>query len=871
MKKFSQIFVILLSFSFTKLLHGQFDSSLLSKLSPQQRQQLMAKFEGGNTKNSQDRPSAAPQNRQSEAKIPQENAPDTPEYLSDFLSELSKMESIISTELNNLLELENNESATLNKELEKEISVNKSLLRKIKEMQRKEIERRMEDFEQSQVEEVKPFGYDLFSPDPDYFEPGYDVPVPADYRIGPGDVLEIQLFGQRNDSFSLNITNDGMIHFPEIGSIHAFEMGTSFIALKNHILQKIGEHLGDGVQASISLGAFRTIRVFLLGEVQNQGMYPVSALSTAINALFTSGGVKESASLRNIQLKRGAKVISNIDLYDLLLHGDTSADHALQPGDSIFVPVVSKTISLKGEVRRPAIFEIKDEKTLEQILALGGGPTDRSDLDVIRLERLDDRFFTIVKTLKYPTDKDFKIKPGDTIILNSASSQARNIVSIIGSAEKEGTYEWHDGLLLSDLVNRLEDFGKNIDLNYGLIRRKNTEGSLHCLSFSPRELITNGFSKPILLHKEDEVFFFDRDSREEILEPLLADLRIQSKAGEFSKIVRISGEVHFPGEYPYTDSMSLLDLIHAGGGTKDSAHLIDAEISRVDLDNKGVAFLDHIKISQSVLSDLNQSNGFLLKPYDSLSIKPIPLWVEGEFVEVLGAVNFPGKYSIKRGETLYDVLIRAGGLTNLAFPEGAIFSRDHLRIKEDQQRERLIAQLEADLARSTLAAKDAQDAAQAESAADAILSRLSKQESQGRLVIDLEQVLEKGVSLFVKNGDRIKIPEIPSSVSVAGEVQFPTSHLYDSKLDINDYLSRSGGYTQNADKGRTFVVKANGSVFTKGSNGWFGKGNNMSEISPGDTIVVPIDVKQNRFLENLSLSSQVIYQMAVAAAAVNSF
>ena len=125
--------------------------------------------------------------------------------------------------------------------------------------------------------------------------------------------------------------------------------------------------------------------------------------------------------------------------------------------------------------------------------------------------------------------------------------------------------------------------------------------------------------------------------------------------------------------------------------------------------------------------------------------------------------------------------------------------------------------------------------------------------------------------MFVKNGDRIKIPEIPSSVSVAGEVQFPTSHLHDSKFDFNDYLSRSGGYTQNADKDRTFVVKANGSVFTKGSNGWFGKGNNMSEISPGDTIVVPIDVKQNRFLENLSLSSQVIYQMAVAAAAVNSF
>ncbi len=224
-------------------------------------------------------------------------------------------------------------------------------------------------------------------------------------------------------------------------------------------------------------------------------------------------------------------------------------------------------------------------------------------------------------------------------------------------------------------------------------------------------------------------------------------------------------------------------------------------------------------------------------------------------------------------ETLFDVIQRAGGLTDRAFAEGALFSRENLRIKEDEQRERIIAQLESDLATVTLGAKDSQEAIQAESAARAMLSRLKNSESQGRLVIDLKDVLKAGEDsdLIVKDKDSLLIPSIPYSVSVSGEVQFPTSHLHDEKLDLDGYLKRSGGYTQNADKDRTFVVKANGSVLTKGGNAWFGKGLVGNRISPGDVIVVPIDIKQTRFLENLTYSTQIIYQLAVAAAAVNSF
>ena len=745
--------------------------------------------------------------------------------------------------------------------------------KKSKQVQRKEIEKRADEFGNSTVDSIKPFGYDLFASDPSTFAPGNEVPIPSDYRIGPGDVVEIQLFGQRNESYSLGISREGMIRFPGIGPINAFEKGTSFIDLKNHLREKVREQLGEGVQSSITLGAFRSIRIFLLGEVRKQGAYTVSALSTTINALLSCGGIKESGSLRNIQLKRAGKTIATLDLYDLLMKGDTSADQPLQPGDVIFAPVIEKQITMSGAVHRPAKYEIMGNETLKSVIDLAGGARDRSVLDIIRLERMDLNFRLAVKNLNFSEDASFTVKEGDQISLGFAGNAIRNSVSIIGAAENIGDYEWKSGLVLQDIINDPLDLLPNADFAYGLIRRREANGDIHCLSFVPSDLFISGKSKEVSLEKQDLIYFFARESREEMLAGIIKDLRKQSNVGKYSKLVRISGSVHYPGEYPFTNSMTLTDLFRAAGGPKDSAYMLDAEVTRIGTDKENTALVEHIRISSKTLSDSNRSTSFRLKPYDAISIKPIPLWKEGESIEINGEVKFPGVYSIKMGESLFEVIQRAGGLTNRAFPEGAIFSRESLREKEDEQRERLIVQLESDLATATLAAQDSEDVAQAQSAANAMLSRLKSAESQGRLVIDLGKIIQTGEQskLMVKAGDQLFIPEIPYAVSVSGEVQFPTSHLYEEKLSMKDYVNRSGGYTQNADKDRTFVVKANGAVMTKGGNGWFEKASSANNIAPGDVIVVPIDVKQTRFLENLTYSTQIIYQLAVAAAAVNSF
>tara|TARA_B100000242_G_scaffold185520_1_gene133361 strand:- start:15288 stop:17912 length:2625 start_codon:yes stop_codon:yes gene_type:complete len=874
MKCFVAKLILLIIFICVPFLHAQLDPALISKhskLSSDQRHQLLKQYGPDTNSLPQSSPTAELPNQLIKVEKPKE---ESFEDRTDFLLDLNSMERMISADVNRLEGQLDEEGSTHDNELLESLEESKALLRKIKQLQRREIEKRAEEFGKSETDAIKPFGYDLFASDPSTFAPGNEVPIPTDYRIGPGDLLDIQLFGQRNESFSLVISREGMIRFPGIGPINAFEKGTSFIELKNHLKEKILKQLGEGVQTSISLGAFRSIRIFLLGEVRKQGAYTVSALSTTINALLSCGGIKETGSLRKIQLKRAGNLVATLDLYDLLLEGDTSEDQALQPGDVIFVPVVEKQVTISGAVKRPAKYEILGGETLSQVVDIAGGTNARSALDLIRLERLNSDYRNVVKNLNFSENKDFKIASGDLISIGFAGSSVKNVVSIIGAVEKVGDYEWRENLKLTDIISSKDDFLTNTDLNYGIIRRMNQDGTYSCFGFKPIDLVSST-TEPVGLELMDLIYFFskDKESREDLLEGLISDLRNQATSGSFAKTVQITGSTHFPGAYPLTESMSIIDLISAGGGTKDSTYMIDAEITRIHIDSEQVASVEHIRIDQKGLTESNTSKQVKLQPYDVLSLKPIPLWREGESIELKGEFRFPGIYSIKSAETIIDIIDRAGGLTERAFPQGAIFSRENLREREDEQKERLIAQLESDLASVTLSASDQAEAAQAQSAANSILLRLRSTESQGRLVIDLEKLLntDEEFNLLVKNGDQLFVPQIPYSVSVSGEVQFPTSHLHQDNLDMNDYLRRSGGFTQNADEDRTFVVKANGAVLTKGGNAWFRKGNGNQGIDAGDVIVVPIDVKQTRFLENLSYSTQIIYQLAVAAAAVNSF
>ncbi|MCZ6517973.1 MAG: SLBB domain-containing protein, partial [Gammaproteobacteria bacterium] len=293
--------------------------------------------------------------------------------------------------------------------------------------------------------ELKPFGYDLFAGEPTTFAPATDIPIPVDYVIGPGDTIEVQLFGSENAQYNLVVTREGMLNFPELGPISV--VGLTFSDLRQSIQQRVSEQM-LGVSASISMGPLRSIRIFLLGDVYRPGSFTVSSLSTTTNALFVGGGINEIGSLRNVQLRRNGNLVSTLDLYDLLLRGDTSGDARLQPGDVIFIPPVGKRVGVDGEVRRPAIYELKSEHQVADVLELAGGILATAYPKASQIERINaDRERTVIDVdLTSATGLSMPVNANDTIRIYSVAEKREDIVFLVGHVIRSGAFQWRTGM-----------------------------------------------------------------------------------------------------------------------------------------------------------------------------------------------------------------------------------------------------------------------------------------------------------------------------------------------------------------------------------------------------------------------------------------
>lgn len=714
-----------------------------------------------------------------------------------------------------------------------------------------------------QGEKLKLFGYDIFQYGADTFTPATDIPIPADYILGPGDNLTIQLYGKENQTYTLPLDRQGQIQFPNIGPVTL--AGLTFQQATAKIDSIVSEQM-IGVKASTTMGALRTIRVFVLGEANIPGSYVVGSLSTMTNAIFASGGITKIGSLRNIQLKRRGKVVTTLDLYDLLLSGDTSNDSRLLPGDVIFIPPIGKTVGVAGQVKRPAVYEIKAERTVKSALNLAGGLLPTAYMPASRIERITEAGEKTLVNIDLTTDagREFRIKDADVIQIHSTLETMRDIVKLEGHVKRPGGFAWRRGLRFTDVVPSVDDMLANPDIEVGLILRE--EKSTRKISvhlFSPAKAFAAPASQqnPIL-QSRDRILLFDYESdRSDLLEDVLAQLRTQSSFNEREQIVIAHGSVRFPGEYPATKGMTSTDLIKLAGGLTESALGNDGEITRYSIDQSRQTVVMHINI------DLDAED-YPLTPGDTLRVKQIPLWNDKESIVLLGEVLHPGTYPILPGESLVDVLARAGGLTPHAYPEGAVFSREELRKLEAERLEALKAEIEADLAATNLSDsvinKTKIDSAQAEQ----ILENMDAVKPMGRMVIDLPRIMAepKLYDFKLQNGDVLTVPRYKPSVTVVGEVQYPTSHFFDRKLSPYDYIDRSGGTKEKADKRRIYIVKANGSVYLPSNSGWFkSKDNN---IQPGDTIIVPLDTDRVDPLTLWSSVTTIMYQAALGITAL---
>ncbi|MBW4052017.1 MAG: hypothetical protein HIU85_11235 [Proteobacteria bacterium] len=726
---------------------------------------------------------------------------------------------------------------------------------------------------------LKPFGYDLFAEYPSSFEPLTNVPVPSNYIVGPGDVLDVLLFGNQNQAYQMVVGSNGQINFPQLGPLNVG--GQLFSVVQSEIEARVA-HQMIGVRASVSMAQTRSIQVFVMGQAFEPGAYTISGLGTITSALYAAGGVRRTGSLRNIELKRNGVLIKKLDLYDLLLHGNTANDAKLLQGDVVFVPPVGPTVGIEGQVERPAIYELKREKTPAEVVALAGGLTPDADTAKATLTRIMPNGERVVLPLDLTAGGAAEgLRNGDLLHIPRLRPTLDSAVALEGHVYTAGAYYYRPGMRLTDVIRSVHDLKPNADLHYILIRRElPPDRHIEVLSADlTAALAAPGSQADVKLMPRDRIIVFDlSSSRDRIIQPILNELRAQSTAEHPERVVTVDGRVNVPGQYPLEPDMRVADLIRAGGGLADAAYSGKAELTRYIVAPDGTRRTEIKTVDLAGALSGDAADNVKLEPYDVLSVKEVSQWANQESVVLKGQVRFPGTYTIKPGETLKSVIGRAGGLTRYAFPQGAVFTRVELQQREQHEMNQLAQRMKIELgvlalrAVATTQGSNVGNASNALIVGRSLLSQLQTEKAVGRLVINLRRIMrdpaDSPYDVMLRNGDQLIVPKFEQEVTVIGEVQDPTSHLYHPRLSRDDYIRLSGGFTAQADQKRIYVVRADGSVVANGGSRWFSRGPNL-EIQPGDTIVVPINAEQMLPLPFWQAVTGIMYNVAIAAAAVH--
>ena len=733
------------------------------------------------------------------------------------------------------------------------------------------------DVKTETAEALELFGYDVFSSRGAGFQPVTSGPVPPDYVLGPGDSVRVQLFGKVNGIYEFEVTRDGILNLPEIGPVTV--AGLPFSEFRRDLNQRVREML-IGTQVSVTMGELRRIQVFVLGDANWPGSYTVSSLSTISSALYASGGISEIGSLRRIQLKRQGRSVATLDLYDLLLNGDTSGDERLLPGDVIFIPPIGDTVGVAGAVRRPAIYELDGETTVREVVRLAGGMRADAFPGAARIERIDSANRRTIRSVDIKTADGgaVSLRDGDTLYVPEVLSRLEGSVTLAGHVHRPGAFELRPAMRLTDLLRSAAYLLPGADTGYVLVRREDDMNRVSVVSANLRAAWAQpGSVDDVRLQARDTIHVFSLAfGRQRTIQPLLEELQLQARADQPLAEVSISGSVKAPGIYPLEEGMRVSDIIRAGGSLSEDAYTLRAELARYEVIDGEFRTSEVIDVDLEGILRGDDSADLVLQEHDNVRISTVPAWDSLWSVTLGGEVTFPGTYRIRRGETLRQVLERAGGLTEAAFPEGAVFLRRTLRDREQEQIDALARRLEADLATLSLESRDT-GGREALDTGESLLRQLRELEAVGRLVIDLEQLAARtaGTAELVndvelRDGDRLLVPKASQEVTVLGETQQNTSHLFQPGLSRDDYIAMSGGLTRRADKSRIYVVRASGAVVTGNSSRWFGRSRGP-ELRPGDTIVVPLDTDRIRPLTFWTNVTQILYQGALAVAAIQTF
>ena len=697
------------------------------------------------------------------------------------------------------------------------------------------------------------FGYQLFSASSGTMLPATDIPVPPEYVVGPGDELQMQLYGSSDDTLSLVVDRNGTLEIPKVGPLAV--AGMTFIQARALIAEQLNKKM-IGVTASITMGKLRSIRVFVLGEAQNPGSYLISGLSTISYALLNSGGISKTGSLRHIQLKRGGRIVRELDLYDFLLKGNSTADERVMPGDVIFIPPIGPVVGVAGHVTRPGIYELRDERSVQDVIKLAGGNMVDADLAHMQIDRLNkngDRNI-VDANFQNPTT----VNNGDILMMFSSPNMHADTIDLLGHVKRPGKYGWSKGMKLSALLKSTDDVLPGAFLDYALIERTDTlKRSITTLRVSLNKLLAEkDMGVDVELEPEDNIYVFAKSA----IDPL--------------NVVSISGQIVNPGIYPYADTMRLADLLFAAGGPNESSYLKVAELTRYEIIDGQSRDAHHFEVNLGAAIAGDPNANITLQPHDELFIRTISNWKANADFQLVGEINFPGKYSIQEGERLSTVLERAGGYTDKAYLDAAIFTRESVREAQQKQLDDLAQRTETEVARMEVSSTSLKDeilrtrALSKIESAKRIAEQLKAAKATGRVVIqisDIQKLKGSNFDIALQDGDTLTIPQKPDTVAVIGEVYNQTAFIYQDSKNRDDYLRMAGGPTKAGDTDHIYVVRVNGMV-DAGDNSWFG--NSTSKIAPGDFIVIPEDVAQFNMLDSTLDWSRAMMQVGISLASM---
>jgi polysaccharide biosynthesis/export protein len=713
------------------------------------------------------------------------------------------------------------------------------------------------------------FGQSLFHNVPSTFAPVDRIPVTPDYLIGPGDELLVRAWGQIDVNYRAVVDRTGAIYLPKVGPISV--AGVRYDQLNTYMKAAISR-VYKNFDLDVTLGRLRAVQVFVVGQVRRPGSYTVSSLSTMVNALFASGGPSKQGSMRRIMLKREGKDVTTFDLYDLIAFGDKSKDVQLLSGDVIWVPPVGRLVALAGSVNVPGIYELKEHETLGDLLGYAGGFTTTASGQKTFIDRIDDR------QVRHTAELDLssaglktELRDGDIVRFLHISPRFDNAITLRGNVAVPGRYPWRPGMRVKDLIP-----SRDVLVTQEFWKRQNKLAvDLESLTFKSREEVEQDRQRDLE----------NRDRNAPANQPGAQNPQPSTPTGQ--------GQATQPDQR--TQQQRDEDLAARVGRTeaqrikqeelknevKRSAAEINWEyavIQRMDPQDLSTHLVP-FNLGKAIAGD--ESENVILQPGDVITIfsqndMQVPAGQQTKFVRLEGEFVTAGVYQAQPGETLRHLISRVGGLTPQAYLYGAEFTRESTREDQQKRLDEYINDLGRSIERNTsgqrsLNGDEAVAERQAVEGQRRLLDKLRQMKATGRIVLELKPTadnINQMPDLMLEDGDRLLVPFKPATVNVIGSVYNSNAFIFKPSKTVSDYMRLSGGPTRNGDRGRSFVIRADGTTLGgHGHHDLFVNSFEQARLMPGDTIVVPEKLDKGVVLRGFKDWTQIISTFVIGAAA----